>query len=88
MTVVASYLYRNGKRANEVALSSQPFEITAGDFVWIGLTDPTVEEMRGHCRVNSHNFRLSFELFLANYAEPLKVSKNGMIACPYWPRAT
>ncbi len=38
--------------------------------------------MRGHCRVNSHNFRLSFQLFLANYAQPLKVSKNGMIALP------
>lgn len=45
MTVVASYLYRNGKRNDEVTLSSQPFDTNAGDFVWIGLTDPTVEEM-------------------------------------------
>ncbi len=45
MTIVASYLYRNGKRAEEVPLSNEPFAATEGEFVWIGLTDPTSEEM-------------------------------------------
>lgn len=45
MTVVASYLYRNGKRVEEVTLTHQPFETVPGDFVWIGLIDPTAEEM-------------------------------------------
>jgi magnesium transporter len=45
MTIVASYLYRNGKRANVVELSSEPYHTQEGDFVWIGLTDPTADEL-------------------------------------------
>nr|WP_246733224.1 CorA family divalent cation transporter [Rhizobium laguerreae] len=45
MTVVASYIYRNGKRAEEVPLKNQPFEAGDGEFVWIGLAEPTSEEM-------------------------------------------
>jgi len=45
MTVVASYLYREGKRAAEVPLATAPFPSVEGEFVWIGLIDPTPDEM-------------------------------------------
>jgi magnesium transporter len=45
MTVVASYLYRNGKRIDEVKLSRQTYETEPADFVWIGLIEPSAEEM-------------------------------------------
>ncbi len=45
MTVVASYLYRSGKRAEDVLLNDQPFEASGGEFAWIGLTDPSADEM-------------------------------------------
>ena len=45
MTVVASYLYREGKRAGEVPLAAAPFPSVEGEFVWIGLIDPTPDEM-------------------------------------------
>jgi len=47
MTVVASYLYRNGRRVREVAIEERAE--CAGDhseFVWIGLVDPTEAELR------------------------------------------
>lgn len=45
MTVVASYLYRAGKRAVEVPLTAEPFHVQEGEFVWIGVSDPTPDEM-------------------------------------------
>jgi magnesium transporter len=45
MTVVASYTYHQGKRSEEVALDGKPFEGKDGQFVWIGLTSPTADEM-------------------------------------------
>jgi hypothetical protein len=45
MTVVASYIYRNGKRAEEVPLENQTFEAKDGEFAWIGLAEPTADEM-------------------------------------------
>jgi len=47
MTVVAAYLYRHGKRVREVAIDERIDR--AGDkseFVWIGIANPTVEELR------------------------------------------
>jgi magnesium transporter len=47
MTVVAAYLYRHGKRVREVAID-EPID-RAGDkseFVWIGIANPTLEELR------------------------------------------
>ena len=47
MTVVASYLYSNGRRVREVAIDERAE--CAGDhseFVWIGLVDPTEAELR------------------------------------------
>ncbi len=45
MTVIASYIYRLGKRAEELPLTGRPFPERDGEFAWIGITDPTVEEM-------------------------------------------
>jgi magnesium transporter len=47
MTVVAAYLYRNGERVREVEIDervSSPRD--RSEFVWIGICDPTAEEMR------------------------------------------
>jgi magnesium transporter len=45
MTIVASYIYRGGKRAEELPITSDPFNANDGDFAWIGLTEPTTDEM-------------------------------------------
>jgi magnesium transporter len=47
MTVVAAYLYRHGKRVREVAIGEKiDCPSDKSEFVWIGLCDPTVEEMQ------------------------------------------
>ncbi|RVU02155.1 magnesium and cobalt transport protein CorA [Novosphingobium umbonatum] len=47
MTVIASYHYRNGRRIEPIALDT-PVQcpIDRSDFVWIGLFEPTEEELR------------------------------------------
>jgi len=45
MTVVASHLYRDGARAGDIPLSGEPLRLSIGDFVWIGLSDPSPDEM-------------------------------------------
>ncbi|WP_426131435.1 magnesium and cobalt transport protein CorA [Pararhizobium sp. PWRC1-1] len=45
MTVVASYIYRGGKRAEELPLGEKPFEPKDGEFAWIGVAEPTADEM-------------------------------------------
>ena len=47
MSVVAAYLYRDGKRVREIAIDERID--CAGDkseFVWIGIADPTIGELR------------------------------------------
>jgi magnesium transporter len=47
MTVIAAFLYRHGKRVREVAIDERLD--CAGDkseFIWIGIADPSVEELR------------------------------------------
>jgi magnesium transporter len=47
MTVVAAYLYRHGKRVREVAIDEKvDCPADKSEFVWIGICDPTDEEMR------------------------------------------
>jgi len=47
MTVVAAYLYRHGKRIREVAIEEKiDCPADKSEFVWIGICDPSVEEMR------------------------------------------
>ncbi|MCB5202757.1 magnesium and cobalt transport protein CorA [Neorhizobium sp. T786] len=47
MTVVASFVYRGGKRSEAVATDGPRPLLKEGDFVWIGLVDPTAEEIGG-----------------------------------------
>lgn len=46
MTVVAAYYYRDGRRVREIALDER-FQCSdaQSDFCWIGLRDPTAEEL-------------------------------------------
>lgn len=46
MTVVASYVYKSGKRLREAPLTPQGLAMQAGEFVWIGLFEPTDAEMQ------------------------------------------
>ena len=45
MTVIASYIYKLGKRAEVLSLTGGALKQRDGEFAWIGITDPTVEEM-------------------------------------------
>ncbi|RMI14875.1 magnesium/cobalt transporter CorA [Sinorhizobium meliloti] len=45
MPVVASFMYRNGKRAEELPLSPMPISFKDNEFAWIGLYAPTAEEL-------------------------------------------
>jgi len=46
MTVVASYLYRDGKRVREVAIDERvDCAKSKSEFVWIGVANPTTEEL-------------------------------------------
>lgn len=47
MTVVAAYLYRHGKRVREVTIDEKvDCPADKSEFVWIGICDPSDEEMR------------------------------------------
>ena len=46
MTVVAAYLYRNGQRVRPVSIDEKiDCREDKSEFVWIGIADPTEEEM-------------------------------------------
>ena len=46
MTVVAAYLYRNGKRVREVSIDERvDCSKDKSEFVWIGVANPTAEEL-------------------------------------------
>ena len=47
MTVVASYVYRNGKRSEPMPVDGSSPSLGAGEFVWIGLHEPLAEEIEG-----------------------------------------
>ena len=44
MSVVASYVYKDGKRLREAPLTQAGLRLKPGEFVWIGLHEPTDEE--------------------------------------------
>jgi magnesium transporter len=47
MTVIAAYMYRNGKRIREVAIDEKvDCAQDKSEFVWIGIADPTEDELR------------------------------------------
>lgn len=46
MTVIAAYLYRNGERVREISIEERlPPSADKSEFVWIGVADPSREEM-------------------------------------------
>ncbi|KAK0329586.1 hypothetical protein LTR94_036202, partial [Friedmanniomyces endolithicus] len=40
MTVVASYVYADGRRVREAPLTDEGLKLGEGEFVWIGLYEP------------------------------------------------
>lgn len=46
MSVIAAYLYRQGKPVEPVSLDHAPVFANPSDFVWIGLFEPSEEELR------------------------------------------
>ena len=44
MSVVAAYVYREGKRVREASLTREGLTLARGEFLWIGLYEPTDEE--------------------------------------------
>jgi magnesium transporter len=45
MPVIASHLYRDGRRVADVPFEAARIPEAASDFIWIGLHEPTAEEM-------------------------------------------
>lgn len=46
MAVIAAYAYLDGKRSREVSIAQpQSVAVGHGEFVWIGIVDPTIEEL-------------------------------------------
>lgn len=45
MPMVASYLYKDGKRVREAPLTPEGLQVAPGEFLWIGLHDPTDAEL-------------------------------------------
>jgi magnesium transporter len=45
MTIVASYVYTNGKRGRALSLDELCPQLSGNQFVWIGLYEPTAEEL-------------------------------------------
>lgn len=70
MPVIASYLYRDGRRMEEVPLSAVAMPERAGEFLWIGLHEPTSEEMA----LLKARFGLH-ELSVADALNPLQTPK-------------
>jgi magnesium transporter len=46
MTVVAAYVYRDGRRVRPAALTDEGLLLESGEFVWIGLFEPAESELR------------------------------------------
>ena len=46
MSIVAAYVYRDGKRVREASLTEGGLALRRGEFVWIGLLEPQEEELR------------------------------------------
>ncbi|THD79894.1 MAG: magnesium and cobalt transport protein CorA [Phenylobacterium sp.] len=46
MSVVAAYVYRDGQRVREAALTEDGLALAPGEFVWIGLAEPDEAELR------------------------------------------
>lgn len=55
MSIVAAYVYRDGRRVREASLSEDGLKLEPGEFVWIGLLEPEEAELRTlQARFNLH----------------------------------
>lgn len=50
MSVVASYIYKDGKRVREAPLTDEGLRLKPGEYLWIGLYEPTSEEFEALVR--------------------------------------
>lgn len=70
MAVVASYMYREGRRMEDVPLDAVSVPSDASDFIWIGLHEPTEAELSFlQAKFNLH------ELSVADALNPLQTPK-------------
>ncbi|MDE2488757.1 MAG: magnesium and cobalt transport protein CorA [Alphaproteobacteria bacterium] len=46
MSVVAAYVYREGRRVREAEFTDEGLALAPGEFVWIGLVEPGADEFR------------------------------------------
>lgn len=69
MTVIASYVYRNGKREEAVPVLGPAPKLEGKDFVWIGLHEPTEEEL-GALATTYDLHQLSVEDALSTHQVP------------------
>lgn len=69
MSVVASYIYKDGKRVREAPLTDEGLRLKPGEYLWIGLYEPTSEEFEVLVR-RFHLHPLAVEDALAAHQMP------------------
>jgi len=69
MSVVASYIYKDGKRVREAPLTDEGLRLQPGEYLWIGLYEPTSEEFEALVR-RFHLHPLAVEDALAAHQMP------------------
>jgi magnesium transporter len=69
MSVVASYIYKDGKRVREAPLTDEGLRLEPGEYLWIGLYEPTSEEFEALVR-RFHLHPLAVEDALAAHQMP------------------
>lgn len=69
MSVVASYIYKDGKRVREALLTDEGLRLQPGEYLWIGLYEPTSEEFEALVR-RFHLHPLAVEDALAAHQMP------------------
>ena len=76
MSVVASYIYKDGKRVREAPLTDEGLRLQPGEYLWIGLYEPTSEEFEALVR-RFHLHPLAVEDALAAHQMPKIVVYGG-----------
>ncbi|WEK57889.1 MAG: magnesium/cobalt transporter CorA [Candidatus Brevundimonas phytovorans] len=69
MSVVASYIYKDGQRVREAPLTDEGLRLKPGEYLWIGLYEPTSEEFEALVR-RFHLHPLAVEDALAAHQMP------------------
>ena len=61
MTVIAAFLYRNGHRVRSVPIDERiACAADTSEFVWIGVADPTAEEMAVALKSNTAKHGIAY----------------------------